>query len=71
MRIEFLNYQAENFLGMRDMERSCAYIEEAAKASLVLGSERRYSQACEVYKKMRVIWHNEHRIKVLKDLFSR
>lgn len=70
VRIEFLNYQAEAFIGLRDLERCCAYLEEAVQASLKLRSERRYTQASEVYQKMRQVWHNEPRVKALRDLFT-
>ena len=70
VRIEFLNYQAETFTASRDMEQACAYLEEAVKASLELGSERRYSQASELYKQMRVVWRHESRIKALGDVFA-
>lgn len=70
VRIEFLNYQAETFVSLRDMDRSCTYLEEAVRASLALGSERRYTQANEVYQKMRLIWRCEPRVKVLNELFT-
>ena len=71
VRIEFLNYQAETFTKLRKMEQAHTYLEEAVKASLALGSERRYSQAFEVYKQTRIVWHNETRIKELGELFTR
>lgn len=70
VRIEFLNYQAETFVAMRDMERSYAYLEAAVKASLVLGSERRYTQAAEVFQKMCVVWPHESHVKTLRELFT-
>lgn len=70
VRIEFLNYQAETFVALRDMERSYAYLEAAVKASLALGSERRYTQAAEVFQKMCVVWPHESRVKTLRELFT-
>ena len=70
VRIEFLNYQAETFVALRDMERSYAYLEAAVKASLALGSERRYTQAGEVFQKMCVVWPHETRVKTLRELFT-
>ena len=70
VRIEFLNYQAETFVALRDMERSSTYLEAAVKASLALGSERRYTQAAEVFQKMCVAWPYESRMKTLRDLFT-
>jgi DNA-binding XRE family transcriptional regulator len=71
VRIEFLNYQAETFTKLRKMEQAHDYLEEAVKASLALGSERRYSQAFEVYKQTRIVWRYETRIKGLGNLFTR
>ncbi|HZS76005.1 MAG TPA: BTAD domain-containing putative transcriptional regulator [Ktedonobacteraceae bacterium] len=71
VRIEFLTYQAETFIATHDLEKSCTYLEEAVKAALALGSERRYTQAFEVYQKMRLIWRHEQRIKALGELFTR
>src|SRR5947209_3060426 len=71
VRIEFLNYQAETFTKLQKMEQAHTYLEEAVKASLALGSERRYSQAFEVYKQMRLVWHHETRIKELGEFFTR
>jgi len=71
VRIEFLNYQAETFTKLQKMEQAHTYLEEAVKASLTLGSERRYSQAFEVYKQMRLVWRHETRIKELGNLFTR
>src|SRR5205823_11252065 len=45
VRIEFLNYQTETFVALRDLERSAAYLEAAVKASLTLGSERQIGRA--------------------------
>jgi hypothetical protein len=53
------------------MEQAHDYLEEAVKASLALGSERRYSQAFEVYKQTRIVWRYETRIKELGNLFTR
>ena len=70
VRIEFLTYQAETFTHLRTMDAACDYLEEAVKASLALGSERRYSQASEVYQQMCVIWRHESRIRTLGDVFT-
>lgn len=71
VRIEFLNYQAETFTRLGELEQACIYLEEAAKASLALGSERRYNESVEVYKEMRIVWRNEQRVKTLGDVFFR
>lgn len=69
VRIEFLNYQAEALIGLREMESGCHYLEEAVKSSLALGSERRYSESWDVYKKMSTIWRDEKRVQALQALF--
>jgi transcriptional regulator with XRE-family HTH domain len=71
VRIEFLNYQAETFTRLGAMDEAHTYLEEAVKASLALGSERRYNEAHEIYKQMRIIWRNEPGIRELGDLFIR
>lgn len=71
VRIEFLTYQAETFIASRNLEQGSAYLEEAVKASLALGSERRYSQASEVYQKMRLVWPYEAKVKALGALFQK
>ena len=70
VRIEFINYQAETFVALRDMDRSSAYLEAAVKASLALGSERRYTQAAEVFQKMCLVWPHEAQVKTLRELFT-
>jgi tetratricopeptide (TPR) repeat protein len=45
VRIEFLNYQAETFVALRDMERSSTYLEAAVKASLALRSRQEITVA--------------------------
>ncbi len=71
VRIEFLNYQAETFTRLGAMDEAHTYLEEAVKASLALGSERRYNEAHEIYKQMRIIWRHEPGIRELGDLFIR
>lgn len=69
VRIEFLTYQATTYLVLRELEQSCAYLEAAVKASLALGSERRYSEAFDAYQQMRRVWMHEPPVKALGDLF--
>jgi len=71
VRIEFLNYQAETFIQLRELDAASLYLEEAVKAALALGSERRYNEAYEIYKHMRIIWRNESRVKALGHLLIR
>jgi tetratricopeptide (TPR) repeat protein len=71
VRIEFLTYQATTYMALRELEQSCTYLEESVKASLALGSERRYSEAYETYQQMRQVWPQERKVKTLKSLFAR
>jgi DNA-binding SARP family transcriptional activator len=70
-RLEMLNHQAEAALGMRDLERFCAYIEAGRNGALALGSEKYYQEAFEVYKQGRRLWASEKRVKDLGELFIR
>lgn len=70
-RIELLNYQAETFIVLRNMEQACAYLEAAVQASKMLGSVIRFQEASTVFQQMQSIWHNEPRIQNLADLFMR
>lgn len=69
VRIEFLTYQAETYLVLREIEPCCTYLEAAANASLALGSERRYNEAANTYQQIRHVWVHEPRVKALRDLF--
>lgn len=69
VRIEFLTYQAETYLLLRELEQSCTYLEASVKASLALGSERRYSEAFDTYQQIRHVWRYEPQVKALGDLF--
>lgn len=71
VRIEFLNYQAETFAQLGALDEAYAYLEEAVKASLALGSERRYNEAQEIYRHMHIVWRSEPKIKQLGGLFIR
>ncbi|MGB8346344.1 MAG: helix-turn-helix transcriptional regulator [Ktedonobacteraceae bacterium] len=69
VRVEFLTYQAETYLVLRELEQCCTYLEAAADASLELGSERRYNEAANAYQQIRHVWIHEPRVKALRDLF--
>jgi tetratricopeptide (TPR) repeat protein len=69
VRIEFLTYQSETYLVLRELEQSCTYLEASVNASLALGSERRYSEAFNTYRQMRRVWMHEPRVKALGDMF--
>lgn len=71
VRIEFLNYQAETFIRLGELDAACVYLQEAVKAALTLGSERRYNESYDVYKQMQILWRNEPGVRALGNLFIR
>lgn len=70
VRAEILNHQATTFTELRDLDRACAYLEAAAKLSLILGSKRRYRESLNVFTQMIGIWESDKRVKSLGDLFQ-
>ncbi len=70
-RIEAINHQAEAAIALGDQERFRMYIEMGVKRAKVLGSEKRYNEAREIYRQAKLIWSNEARIKGLQELFIR
>ena len=70
-RVEATNHQAEAAIGLDDQERFRTYIEMGITGAIVLGSEKRYNEALDVYKQARLVWSKEPRIKELQDLFVR
>ncbi len=71
VRIELLNYQIEVFTVLKYMEQACTYLEAAAKASLVVGSERRFQESFALFQQMQNVWPNETQVQELRDLFVR
>ncbi len=69
-RVELLTRQASAALKLGDMEQTCTYVELAGTSALELGSDLRYSEACETYQHMHLKWPHERRVKGLADLFS-
>ena len=70
VRAEILHHQAATFTDLRQMDQACDYLEAAVKASLILGSERRYKEAFEVFTQMLPIWISEKRVQGLGDFFN-
>ncbi len=70
-RVEFLTYSAEAAVGLRDVDRGMLYLETAGKASLQLGNEERYAEACQVYKLARAVWPHEAKVVKLQELFTK
>lgn len=69
-RAELLNRQASAALKLGEMEQTCTYVELAGTSALQLGSDLRYSEACETYHQMQRTWPHERRVKGLEDLFQ-
>lgn len=70
VRIELLNYQAETFTVLRNMEQACIYLEAAVKASGAIGSERRLQESSVVFQQIRNVWPNEQKVRDLGNLFN-
>ena len=71
VRIELLNYQVKVFLALKEKEKASAYLEEAAKASFAIGSERHFQEAFALYRQMQKIWVRDPQVQQLADLFIR
>ncbi len=73
IRIEFLNNQAliELRRKERDMELAMAYWKAGIQGAVALKSERRYSEAYEVYRTMQAVWPEEKSIAELRPLLKR
>jgi tetratricopeptide (TPR) repeat protein len=71
VRIELLNYQIEVFTALRRMDQACAYLEASVKASLAIGSEKRFQEAFKLFKQMQHLWFYEPRVQRLSSLFMR
>ncbi|EFH80275.1 helix-turn-helix transcriptional regulator [Ktedonobacter racemifer] len=71
VRIELLKYQVEVFLALNSMEQACVYLEAAAKASLVIGSQRHFQESFHLFLQMQQKWKMEPQIQQLADLFLR
>jgi transcriptional regulator with XRE-family HTH domain len=69
VRVELLNYQIEVFTALQDMEQACTYLETAAQAALVIGSERHLQDSSSLFQRMKVTWPNERKVQQLEDLF--
>jgi tetratricopeptide (TPR) repeat protein len=69
-RVELQNRQADASLKLGDMEQTCTYVELAGTSALKLGSDLRYSEACETYQQTQLKWPHERRVKALAELFQ-
>lgn len=68
-RAELLCRQASASFHLGDLEQACTYVEHAGTAALQLGSDLRYSEACETYQQMQLKWPHEPKIKSLEAIF--
>ena len=71
IRIDLLNCQVEVFAELKQMEQACHYLEVAGKASLAIGSERRFQESFTVFQQMQKTWKDEPLIRNLESLFIR
>ncbi|MBE3558889.1 MAG: hypothetical protein IMW89_06650 [Ktedonobacteraceae bacterium] len=68
-RTEILIYQSKAALGKRELAVASDYLEIGLDAAKALGSKRRVSEACEVYRQMCNDWPNEPRMRALLERF--
>jgi transcriptional regulator with XRE-family HTH domain len=69
-RVELLNRRAATASQLGDMDQACSCVERAGTAALQLGSDLRYSEACEIYQHLRLKWPHERRVKAIAELFQ-
>jgi DNA-binding SARP family transcriptional activator len=69
VRLEIRNHQAETAIALRDLDLFCAYIEMGITGADALGSQKRRSEAVDIYKQALKVWSNEPRVKALRGLF--
>ncbi len=69
IRIDLLNCQAEVFVELKDMEQATHYLETAGKASITIGSKRRFQESFIVFQQMQKTWKDEPLIRNLESLF--
>ncbi len=70
VRIDLLNCQAATYVELNDVEQARLYLEEAVKASLLLGSKRRYYESFEIYIHMQHKWVGEKEVQSLGHFFN-
>lgn len=71
IRIDLLNCQVEVFAELKHMEQACYYLEAAGKASIAIGSERRFQESFTVFQQMQKTWKDEPLIRNLESIFIR
>lgn len=68
VRIEIINHKAQAAIVAGDLEQSYVYIETGITGAKALGSQRRYNESHENFRQMRLIWPQEKRVAVLREL---
>ncbi len=71
VRIGLLNCQVEVFTELKNMEQATHYLEAASKASIAIGSERRFQESFTVFQQLQKTWKDEPMIRNLESLFIR
>lgn len=69
--IEINNCQAEAALAERSLELACHHVQVGVTGAHELKSEKRFDDACTIYKQMRLVWPHEPQVKALAGLFHR
>lgn len=69
VRIEIFNQQAKTAIVAGDVEQGVSYVASGVKGAKLLGSQRRYNEAYENFKRMCILWPQEKQIKGLAELF--
>lgn len=67
VRAGLLNYQAETFTALRDMEQACAYLEAAIQVAAAIGSKVRLQDSLAVFRQMWSLWRSERPVQALVD----
>lgn len=69
VRLQIVNHQAETAISLRDLDLFCAYLEQGIKGAEALGSQKRRSEAFDIYRQALKVWPQEAKVRALRDLF--
>ena len=67
LRIEIINQQAKTAIFASDLEQGVTSVEAGFTGAKSLGSQRRYSEAYENFRQMRLLWPQETRVTALEE----
>jgi len=70
-RIDVLNQQALAAGTKGDLEQFRLYLEAAVTSAVKIGSDLRYSEAWEMYRRVQDMWSREPQVRNLRSLFTR